>query len=318
MNKVYKAIKENARFLITAHVGPEGDSIGSQLAVAHALKQLGKKFAIVNVDPVPDALEFLPGAKLIKKPSKIKGNFDVALILDCPNIKRIGGASRLIRPAMQTVNIDHHVSNKGFAQITLVDAGKSSTGEILYHLFKKLGVKLDYKIALCLYTAIVTDTGLFRYSNTKAATLKVAGELCSFGINPKQVCKALYESDTLVSRRLLAEVLPTLTVEKGGEIAWMEMTPAMLSKAKAKVSDAEDFVNYARFLKGVRVALLFSTAHKKGQVKVSLRSNDKTDVNTIAGKFGGGGHSSASGCIARGSLDSVRKKVLMEVKKWMA
>jgi len=167
-----------------------------------------------------------------------------------------------------------------------------------------------------LYLAILTDTGGFIYSNTTSRTMSVAAHLLKCGVNPKQIYEKIYESHSLASRKLLGLCLNTLEVSGDGKIAWMYITKAMFKKAKAIAHDAENFVNYARFVDGVKIAVLFSEGTKQGFIKVSFRSNETwADVNKIASKFGGGGHRSASGCVVEGSIDSAKKKILAEIRK---
>ncbi len=318
IEKVCKIIKKNKSFLISAHYDPEGDSLGSQLGMAEILRQLGKKYLIVNPDIPPRKYEFLKGVNDIVLPSAKIYNFDIALVLDCPIIERIGRVIDMIgdRPI---VNIDHHISNKNFGAVNYVLPKASSTGEIIYTLARKLGCKINKDLATYLYLSILTDTGGFRYSNTTPETMKIIADLSRYGINPKEIYERIYEAHSLASRKLLGLSLGTLKVSGDGKIAWMHLTEAMFDKVKAKPDDAENFVNYARFIEGVKIAALFSSNAKKGFTKVSFRSNEKwADVNKIASKFGGGGHHSASGCEVKGDIRAVEKKVLTQIRKYIA
>ena len=319
LKKVCEIIKRHKSFLIASHIEPEGDSLGSQLAMADMLKQLGKSSIIVNSDAPPERYKFLKNINQIILPSLNVYDFDIVLVLDCPVIERIGKVQKIIRNK-PIVNIDHHISNRNFATFNYVDPKASSTGEIIYELINKIGCRLNRQIANYLYLAMLTDTGGFRYSNTTFRTLEIAAALLKSGSNPKELYERIYESHSLASRRLLGLCLNTLKVSQDGKVAWLRLRKAMLKDAKASPHDAENFVNYARFINGVRIALLFSDADnigtKKGFTKVSFRSNENwADVNKIASKFGGGGHVSASGCLVRGSISSVEKKILAEVRK---
>ena len=316
LKKVLKAIRENDSFLITAHCDPEGDSLGSQLAIAQMLRQLDKRYIIINPDLPPPMYDFLKDIKQIILPSGAAAyDFDVALVLDCPIIERIGSVKELIR-GKAIVNIDHHVSNANFGSINYVDPKASSTGEIIYNLVEGLGCRLNKNLAVYLYLAILTDTGGFRYSNTTPRTMRMAAELLDVGIRPKDIYDRIYESHSLASRRLLALSLKTIKVSKDGKIAIMYLTKVMFDKTKATMHDAEAFINYPRFIEGVDIALLFNDNVDKGFTKVSFRSNgDWVNVNKIASKFGGGGHVSASGCLVKGDIKTVEEKILKEVKK---
>lgn len=315
LKKVCQAIKENNSFLITSHQDPEGDSIGSQLAMAGILKQLGKRCLIINSDLPPKRYEFLKNIQQIILPSRKAYDFDIVLVLDCPVLERVKDVQKIIH-SKAIVNIDHHISNRNFGAINYVQPKASSTGEIIYGLIGKLGCRLNKDLASYLYLAILTDTGGFRYSNTTSLTLRTAAGLLEYGVNPKEMYNRIYESHSLPSRRLLALCLGTLKVSSDGNIAWMRLTKSMFKKTGAAGHDAENFVNYARFVNGVKIAVLFSDDTKTGYTKVSFRSNESwTDVNRIAVRFGGGGHLSASGCLLKGPIASVEKRILAEVRK---
>lgn len=317
LEKVCQAIKKNKKFLITAHYEPEGDSIGSQLAMAGLLKQLNKKYIIVNVDLPPERYEFLRNIGQIGLSSLETYDFDIALVLDCPILERIGNVNKIIRNK-PIINIDHHVSNRYFGTINYVQKNASSTGEILYSLVEKLGCKLNRDLATYLYLAILTDTGGFVYSNTTPKAMRIAANLLEFGLNPKELYERIYESHSLASRKLLGMCLNTLKISPDGQIVWMYLTKDMFKRTKAATHDAENFINYARFVNGVKMAMLFSDAPKKGFIKVSFRSNQlDIDVNKFAAKFGGGGHVSASGCLVRGTLTAVQKKILKKAKEFI-
>jgi len=315
IKKVCETIKKNKSFLITAHYDPEGDSLGSQLAMAEILRQLGKKYVIVDPDKVPSPYKFLKNVNEIQQPSGKAYQFDIALVLDCPIMERVRDVAGVIGKG-PIVNIDHHVSNKNFGAINYVETKASSTGEIMYNLAKALGIKMNKDLATYIYIAMLTDTGGFRYSNTTSKTMHIAAELMEFGVSPKEMYEMIYESYSLASRKLLGLCLGTLKVSPDGKFAWMHLTKAMFKKAGATALDAENFVNYPRFIEGVKIAVLFSDNAKKGFTKVNFRSNESwADVNKIASKFGGGGHVSASGCVMKGSLKAVEKKILEEVRK---
>lgn len=315
IKSVCEAIKKNKKFLITAHHDPEGDSLGSQLAMAEILRQLGKKYVIVDPDKPPARYDFVKNIEKIEQPSGKNYDFDVVLVLDCPVIRRIKNVAVVIgnKPI---INIDHHVSNVNFGKVNHVDSKASSTGEIMYDLAIALGCKINKDLANYMYLAIMTDTGGFVYSNTTSKTMRVAAELIGLGANPKKMYERMYESHSLASRKLLGSCLNTLKISVDGKTAWMYLTKAMFKKTGATSHDSENFVNFPRFIDGVKIALLFSDAAKKGFTKVNFRSNESwADVNKIAVKFGGGGHVSASGCLVKGDIKTAEKKIMKEVKK---
>lgn len=320
MKQVIEAIKNNKRFLITAHVNLEGDSLGSQLAMKELLIGMGKEAFILDNDSVPEHYRFLPKAGEVSNKLDKAQDFDAAIILDCPTLQRTGKVKDVIaKKAKPIINIDHHISNEKFGQINWVDSNASSAGEMVYRLFKEMGAKLTKEVALSLYIAILTDTGSFNYDNTSSITHEIAGELLGYGLDPALVSESVYERRSVEDIRLLTLVLDTLKVNKDGTVAYMEVTKDMLEKTRADMAKSEGLINYARSIDKVKVAVLFKEDLKeKNKINISFRSkgNGETiDVNKIAATFGGGGHTKASGCIITGSLEEAKKKVLAEVEK---
>jgi phosphoesterase RecJ-like protein len=320
MKEAIEAIKKHKRFLITAHVNLEGDSAGSQLAMKEFLAAMGKEAFILDSDPVPAHLRFLPNADNISTDIGAAKDFDAAVVLDCPTLKRTGSVEGLIKKRRAfVINIDHHVSNENFGDINWVDPRASSAGEMVYRLYKEAGVKLTKEAALALYVAILTDTGSFNYDNTSRATHEIAGELLGYGLDPAIVSESVYERRSIEDIRLLALVLDTLNISKDGAVAYMEVTRQMLKNTGADLAKSEGLINYARSIDKVRVAVLFKEDLKdKNRINVSFRSKSDgavADVNKIASLFGGGGHMRAAGCVVTGSLADAKKKVLAAVER---
>ena len=314
LNKVVKAIKKYNRFLITSHINLEGDSLGSQLAVANLLASLGKSFVVLDNDEVPERYHFLPHAGLVKNEIKNE-KFDAAIVLDCPNLKRTGKVKSTVEKVDYIINIDHHVSNEMFGDINWVEKNTSSVGEMIYTLHKKFNCKISKETALYLYIAILTDTGSFNYSNTSSITHEIVSELLGYGIEPYKVSHNIYENKTSGEIKLLGEALSTLRITEGGKAAYMVVRKNLFKKTNTKPTACEAFVNYARSIKGVKVAAFFREDIKKRNFfHISFRSTGKADVNKIASYFGGGGHMSASGCKLKGNFESVKKKVLKRIK----
>jgi bifunctional oligoribonuclease and PAP phosphatase NrnA len=315
MDQVTKAIRENKRFLITAHVNLEGDSLGSQLAMKELLDSLGKESFIYDADPVPKHLLFLPKACQVKNKITAVDKFDVALVLDCPTLKRTGKVADAISDK-PIVNIDHHISNEKFGNVNWVDAKASSAGEMVFRLFKEMGSPLTKEAALDLYIAILTDTGSFNYDNTSRVTHEIAGELLGYGLDPASVSENVYERRDITDIKLLGLVLSTIKIDKRGDIAYMELTKKILEETGADISKSEGLVNYARSIDKVKVAMLFREDPKSpGKIHVSFRSKGDADVNEIAQSFGGGGHMKASGCVVDGTMADVEKRVLAKVEE---
>lgn len=314
---IAKTIKKFNNFLIVSHINPEGDSLGSQLAMASLLKCLGKNCVIYNHDKAPDHYQFLPGIKLVryKTPPK-KENFDAAIILDCPNLSRTGRVKSLIKKVPYIINIDHHVSNENFGNSNWVEKNISSAGEMVFKLFKEMDCKITKEVALCLYISILTDTGSFNYSNTSSATHEIISELLGCGVEPYDVSKSVYGNKSVGDLKLLGKVLSELVVLANGKIAYMVVRKSLFRLTKTQPVSCENFVNFARSIHGVEVAAFFREDIKgKNMFHVSFRSTTKIDVNKIASSFGGGGHKSASGCTIRGNFSEVKKKVLGRIKR---
>ncbi|MCK5287145.1 MAG: bifunctional oligoribonuclease/PAP phosphatase NrnA [Thermodesulfovibrionia bacterium] len=315
--KLLKLIKANKNFLIVSHINPEGDAIGSCIALALGLKKIGKSVYILNRDPVPDILKFLPCSNMLSRkiPSR---EFDVLFVVDCSTFERTG-LKKL--NAKTSVIIDHHLpspvtGSKSYVNpsINIIDPKASATGELIYKLLHALAIPVDRDMAVNLYAAIYTDTGGFRYSNMNSETLKIASKLIEAGANPWEVTKEVYESFPLNRLKLLALSLATL--EKKDKIAWITVARDMYKKTNTSVEDTENFVDFPRAIKGVEVAVLFRE-DGKNLYKISFRSRGTVNVEKIARTFGGGGHANAAGCRFNGSLSKIKEKLSRAVREAM-
>jgi phosphoesterase RecJ-like protein len=312
-------IKKHRDFLIASHTNMEGDALGSELGMYYLLKKLGKRATIVNDEPVPYGYDFLPGLSAIRRYGRGVGSvkFDCFVTVDCSDLRRTGEVQRLKRPDVCVLNVDHHVSNSYFGTVNWVDPEASCACEMVYRLFKAFKVPLDKKCALALYAGILTDTGSFRYSNTTAMTHAIAAELLRQGIDVPEVYRQIYASIPLEDLRLFARLLPTMTVEMEGKLAWFQVRKQIFSHRAPIVFDlSEGLLSFARTLKGIEVVVLFrENLVPKKEVRVNFRSQGAIDVNIIAKCFGGGGHPTASGATVCGkSLEEVRAMVLAKVR----
>ena len=314
INEIIGIINKYDSFLIVSHINPDGDAIGSQFALKYLLEDKKKKALVVNSEPIPFTYSFL-GKWICPGELKSKPNFEVAIALDSADLKRLGKTVLPLLSDKILINIDHHVSNGRFGRINWIDSEASATGEMIYHLYKKMDCKISKDAALALYVAILTDTGLFRYTNTDSTTHDIASELLKIGIDPHWVAERIYGVNSLASMKLLALALSTIKVNDDGRIGWLCVRSDMLEKTGASFQDTGDFVNYARSIRGLEVAIFFSETETKDEIKISFRSKDKTDVNVIAKNFQGGGHPQASGCRVKGKLDEVIPMVIAEVQK---
>jgi phosphoesterase RecJ-like protein len=316
MDRVIAELENRDNFLIMAHVNPEGDSIGSQIAIHHILKKWGKKAVMVDHDEVPENLKFLKGAGLISREVPEGFRPETLVVLDCPVKERTGNIPGLDADKKFVINIDHHVSNEFFGDVNWVEPNVSSVGEMVFHLAKKKQVVIDKELAEAIYTAIVTDTGMFNYTNTSKATHEVAGELIEAGLDPKDLHGEIFESKDLAQVRLLGKVLSTLELENDGRLAHMSLTRKMYAEEGVESVPTDEFINFPRSVKGVEVAIFFKeNVNYPDRINVSFRSSGKVDVNAVASSFGGGGHAQASGCTLIASLEETREKVLAAAKE---
>ena len=314
MKKVIQAINKNKSFLVTSHIGLEGDALGSALGLAYLLKRKKKDVVVVNEDPVPRNYKFLDDKRLIKPlGAKIKRP-DVAFILDCSDFSRCGKVANIIPKDIPLVVIDHHISNLKFADINWVEPKSSSAGEMVYKLFKEMGVAFDNKSALCLYTAMLTDTGSFRFSTTSSYTHAAVAELIKFNIAANKVYQYIYESNSYDDMMILQESLDTLKLDNKYKIAWFKINKD-IGTSDIHSDQSENILDFARSIKDIEVCFLLKRAKDKNRVRVNLRSRGNIDVSKIARFFGGGGHKNASGCTIKSTLAKAEKDLLREIRK---
>jgi bifunctional oligoribonuclease and PAP phosphatase NrnA len=313
VQKVIQEIRDHQSFFVTAHVNPEADAMGSSLALVWSLRQLGKQAQVVSHDPLPKILSFLPHQGILTQATEIPKSPDALFILDCGDIERTGFFDGRKRPSFPVINIDHHITNKKFGTVNWIDPDAAATAELIYDLDRELGVDLTPEIAICLYAALVGETGFFAYSNTSPKVLRIAAELVDRGVDPWAVAQKLREN-SMGRIRLLGELLLGLEQTPDGKIAWLTVTQDHFKKTGTAAEDLEEFVGYPRSLKGVEVALLFREVDPE-TCKVSFRSRDRVDVAALAQQFGGGGHRKAAGCTVQGRLKEVQTRVIQAVKK---
>jgi len=307
IRKIVNEIRNNTSFLITTHENPDGDAVGSSLALACYIQGLGKDVTVYFCDPLPANYAFLPLADSVVHAIPER-DFDVCFVLDAGEMKRAGDAFCAFRRIGKKINIDHHPYSEQFGDINLVDPKASATGALVYRIIKAANDTITYGTGICIYTAIVTDTGSFRYSNADSEAFRISGELVELGINPWHVAEKLYESQPRERLQLLALVLATLTISERGDFASVTVTLDMYRKSGASPDLTDGFVNYPRSIRGVEVAILFREV-KAEVYKVGFRSKGKVNVSELAKALGGGGHHNAAGCMVYGRIDEVRKTV---------
>jgi bifunctional oligoribonuclease and PAP phosphatase NrnA len=300
-------IEKASSFLITSHESPDPDAVGSSLALANYLAGLGKDVTIYLCDPVPENCLFLPMSDRVlhELPER---DFEVCFVLDIGEFRRAGQAIADCSRIGRFINIDHHLGCENFGVVNLIDSKASATAALVYRIIKAAGHEPDYPTGLCIYTAILSDTGSFHYSNSTPEAFAIAGEMVALGVNAWDVNENLYESEPPRRIALLALALSDLTISASGEYASVTVTQDMYEKTGATAEDTDRFINYPRSIRGVEVALMFREL-EDGSYKVGFRSKGKVDVAAASAFFGGGGHHNAAGCKIKGTLEEVKRLV---------
>ncbi len=310
LSQVVELIDSKRHFAITSHVRPDGDSLGSSLGLYWLLRALDKEAEVIMRDPVPPAYRKLPGAKEVRVTPAITEKYDAVFVIECSDATRPG----LVDLENQfIVNIDHHSTTALFGTINWIDSTASAVGEMIYNLCKAIGVRVTKEIAECVYTALVTDTGSFHYSNTTERTFKVASELVRAGVKPAKISQAVFSSYPWSKIELLGAVLATAKHDVTGRVAWMRQTLEMQQRSGASDEDADGFVNYPLSVGCIEaVALLKESA--PGVYRTSLRSKGDVNVARVAEKFGGGGHRNAAGCTLHGAWEEAEAIIVRHLQ----
>jgi bifunctional oligoribonuclease and PAP phosphatase NrnA len=305
-----KKIRLGNRFLLTSHINPDGDAIGSELGLARLLRSMGKGAVVWNRDPIPTIYRPLPGSDRVhtgeEPPAGFPDRFDGIIVLECPSPDRTGLEQHLA--ARPIINIDHHLGNQLYGSVNWVDSAAPAVGEMVYRLAQGLKLTLDPETASCLYLTLVTDTGGFRFSNATPAAFEAAAALVRDGAHPEQVSQWLYESQPLPVVRLIGEMLQTLQIHEDGRVATARLTPEMFDRVGASPGDSEGLIDFPRSIAGVEAVALIRQ-REDGTHKVSLRSRGEVDVEKIARHHGGGGHRNAAGFVLEGDGEEARQKV---------
>ena len=294
--QLLQRIHDGRRFVLSSHVNPDGDAIGSQLGLARILRQMGKEVTVWDRDAMPGIYRPLPGSAEVhvgeEPPAGFPESFDVGIILECPGLARTGLEDALQR--IPLLNIDHHLGNDAYGEVVWVDTEAPAVGEMVFRLAKALQHRIDVETANALYLTLVTDTGGFRFSNANPAAFEAAAALVRQGAAPEVVSHWLFESQPLANLVLLGDMLQTLELHHDGRIATAWLLPEMYARANAQPGDAEGLIDYPRSIAGVSAVALFKQL-EGGDHKVSLRSRGDIDVEQVARRFGGGGHQNAAG-----------------------
>jgi phosphoesterase RecJ-like protein len=310
LSQVVQLIEQQRRFMITSHIRPDGDGLGSGLALYWMLRDLGKEVDVVLRDRVPPAYTVLPASDLVIVRDDVTEKYDAAFVIECSDVDRpgLGGLQEQF-----VVNIDHHSTTGPFGDINWIDATAAAVGEMIYNLCKALGVEVTKEIAECIYTALLTDTGSFHFSNTTERTLKIASELVRRGVEPARISQALFYSGSFSKVKLLGLVLSNIERDESGRIAWITVDRATMSEADACEEDSDGIVNHALSVGEVEAVAFFKEL-SPGSYRISLRSKGKNNVAKVAELFGGGGHRNAAGCRIDGDFEEVKRRVIDELQ----
>jgi len=291
-----------------SHVSPDGDAIGSALAMKHAFDKLNKRSFVVLADAVPEKYLFMPGAEDVCAPDCLPFETRCAFAVDVSEIKRMGSAQAVFDAAPAKAVLDHHETNPGFGDIWHVQGDRASTGEIAMELIKELGVEPDKNIADCVFVALCTDSGNFNYKNTDQRAYAAAGECVKYGSDVEYLTRKSFRERSLAAARLMGEALTRIETACDGKIAYSYVDNAMLEKAGAKLEDASRICNYLNEITGVKVGVYFE---QRGEnTKVSWRSACAINVAKIAGIFGGGGHDAAAGATVYAGMEEAISQVI--------
>ena len=314
---IIDALRTAKKVLLTSHIRPDFDTLCSMLAMKLALEKVGKDVTAYNeTGPSPDMMD-MPGAKDVVTRLHPTKKFDITLALDAGDPRRYGESvfSEKSRQRLGTlIVVDHHLDPKPFGDLYFVDSTSASTGELVADLISQYPVEFDYDIALNIYTAIVSDTGGFRYSNTDARSFKWASKMIAYGVNAWDVTLRLYENKPLSEIKLLSEVLPTLELFHKDQLAILHVTRDMLQRTGAYEYMLDGFVNFGRSIMGVEVAILMKEASTEDAFRMSLRSKGTVNVAAISQSFDGGGHHNAAGCTIKGDLKTIKAKLVKAAK----
>jgi len=305
---IVQELRAGQRFLVVTHANPDGDAIGSSLGLRFVLESLGKQAVVLIAEGPPYRYQYLPGVAEVVRSLPEGARFDATVVLDTGELERVGGELPDDDGRGRMLNIDHHATSSGFADVTWRDEGASSVGEMIHDLAGRLGVELTADAAAALFCAVLTDTGSFRFSNTTPAALRAAADLVAAGARPEAASSEIFFAHPAGRLFLLGRALATLEVVASGRIASICVTREMLDAVGGDATWVDEFVDFPRSIAGVQVAILLRD-YEPGQVKVSLRSRGRVDVARIAEGFGGGGHRPAAGATLDGTIDEVRGRI---------
>ena len=306
--QVLDVLETRHRFVLASHARPDGDSIGSQLALAYALQHLGKQVSIVGRDPAPVYLQTFPGIADLEVTERVSGSFDAAVVLECGSLDRteVSGLDQYF-----VVNIDHHVGNTTYGAVNWVNESAAACGEMVFDIVSALGVPLTNEIATHVYVAVLTDTGSFHHSHITARTFDICRQIADAGVLPAEVASQVYHQSSIGKLRLTGALLDGMELLSGGRVAVLNVDDQILQESQCAADDMEGLINLPLAARDVQAVILFKTFGE--HLRVSLRSKGSIDVRAVATTFGGGGHHNAAGFSLSTSVEQARTRVVADV-----
>lgn len=312
LTAILDVLDRGERFLVCSHTRPDGDAVGSMLALGMILEQMGKRAHLATAERIPLQYRKLPGASAVSRTARVHGPYDAAILLECDSIQRtrLRGLEKLF-----LINIDHHITGLEFAHLNWIDQDAASVGEMVYRLARAAGVVITPQIAQCIYATLLTDTGAFCYGNVRGSTFAVARDLAEAGADPIAVAREVYYAAPVSKLLLLGAALRRLKRER--RMAWLWVTLRDMQRTRATEEDCEGIVDIALSMAGTD-AVIFLRELPRGRVRLSLRSKSGLNVAAIAARLGGGGHQNAAGCTLKGSLPRACKQIVAELRSAMS
>lgn len=315
LKEVIETLKSSQKIGISFHTSPDGDSLGSSLALLQILKELNKEAYIICKESIPETFNFLPFSEEIEKnTTEPLDNTDCVVVLDCGNIERINGNIDLNNDKYIVLNVDHHKSNEEYGKINYVNSEAAAVGEIIYDIMEQLKVTLNKSIATCIYTSLLTDTGSFRHSNTTSKTHNIAGKLISTGFDFSQIHRIIFDNKSLNRIKLYGKIIEDLEVTNNGKIAFINAKKSYFEELNLENGDASDLLTFGMKINTVEVVALFK--EKDDILKVSLRSKQYVDAREIAESYGGGGHIRAAGFASDKPLEQLKKELISKIESY--
>ncbi|MGH9800708.1 MAG: DHH family phosphoesterase [Blastocatellia bacterium] len=314
LGQVIELIEKHSRFAITSHIRPDGDSLGSSLALCWILKGLNKDAEVIMCDTVPHSYSKLHGSDEVRVVKDIDRDYDAVFVIECSDVTRPG------LPSLKdqfVVNIDHHSTTALFGDLNWIDSTAAAVGEMIYNLAKAIGAKISPEVASCVYAALLTDTGSFHFSNTTERTFKIASDLVKYGAQPAKLSQAIFYSYPYAKVRLVGAVLSTLQRDDSGRIAWIKMSKEVLETSGASEDDSDGIITYPLTVGDVE-AVAFFRELPNSTYRTSLRSKNRVNVARVAEHFGGGGHANAAGFTIQADYDELSRDVIERLKEAVA